>query len=229
MSIERYLAGIERFELQLFQMLNSLKVSTLKESRTAYNTRYISLCAVGILSSLSVLFRLIIQALKSFILSRVSEKVEAQSNTNTASPISSQRKGEVTIPEPFGGMEIIIQKEIDVLKFRLKEDLETFVATASASSYFTSKDGVEVITLPSSERLPPVAVAVRTTGGKVKQSKLIFQSSRNLGVKVFRKFGMDEIPVKPTENINLNTDRVMIGDISIRFNTLIIGRSASSP
>ena len=229
MSLERYLAGIERVELNLFRQLNALKVLTHKESQTARNTRYLGLCTVTLLSSLSAVLRILIQAIKSIFLSLFSVYSETGRDTRPMNP-PLRRLSDDNPPGPLVGIDILIEtgKESQIIH-KLRPDGETFVATSSASPFIATKGGIDFIVLPSSDHLPPVTVLVRTTGGRVYQSKLIFQSSRKTGLKVFRKFGMDEMPTKPTENINLNTDRVVIGEISVRFQPTILHRASSAP
>ena len=220
MTINRYLAGVEEFELKLFRQLNALKSFTVKEARTATNnTRYLSLCAVALLSSMSAVMRFIIQAIKAFILSVLPSIPRADSNEGLCKSRAFPDP-RIGIAGPTAGMEVIISKDkdsTDEKHYPVKEG-ETCIATPSASTILP--DGrVHLIHIPSSELSPPVAIVIKTTAGQIKQSRLIFQSSKKVGVKVFRRFGMDEIPIKATENINPSTDRVLIGDVSVRFGT----------
>jgi hypothetical protein len=109
------------------------------------------------------------------------------------------------------------------ITYALKEG-EILIATTSYT--LPLPVGVEFIKLPESEFVTPVVIQIKTSKGRVERSKLIFQSARKIGLKLFRRFGTDEVPVKLNETFNLSTDRIVIGDISVRFSTCL--RHASS-
>lgn len=219
MTTNRYLAGVEDFELKLFQHLYLLKNNTTKEARTAKKTRYLSLCAVALLSSLFALLRLMIQAMKSFSLSFIHNLDQSAPDVRTTPPKPHIDSGGISF-QRCAGMEIIISSNSDstATKVHQVEEGEICIATPSAQPVLP-EGGAHLIRIPSSESTPPVAIVIRACAGQIKQSRLIFQSNKRMGVKVFRQFGMDEIPIKATENINPSTDRVLIGDVSVRFGT----------
>lgn len=104
---------------------------------------------------------------------------------------------------------------------------EYMIATASAGLVTT--EGFELITIPDSLNLAPVTIRIKLLSGQVGLSKLIFQSSNKHSIRVYRRFGTDEIPVKPSENINVSTDRITIGDtVSVRFSQELV-RARSAP
>ena len=104
------------------------------------------------------------------------------------------------------------------------KDGETLISTASYTLPHAA--GVELIELPESKFVTPLVIQIRTNKGQVERSKLIFQSAKKIGLKLYRRFGTDEVPVKLNESFNLSTDRIVIGDISVRFSTCL--RHASS-
>ena len=219
MTINRYLAGVEEFELRLFRQLHALKSLTAKQAQTASNTRHLSLYVVALLSSVSTLIRFIIQAMKAFILSIIPAIPSPRANSDDRLR-RTQSDSRTSQFRHTAGMEVIISKTKDGSddKHYPVGDGETCIATLSARPILPDGNP-HLIHITSSEASPPVAIVIRTCGGQIKQSKLILSSTKKTGVTVFRRFGTDEIPIKTTENINPSTDRVLIGDISVRFGT----------
>lgn len=99
--------------------------------------------------------------------------------------------------------------------YHLREG-ETFISTESAK--LTTIECSQAYNIPHTLLCTPFTIRVRINAGRVVSSKLIFSSRSKNGLRVSRRFGMDEVPIRLTENINISTDRIYVGeDFTINF------------
>ncbi len=220
MSIYRYLAGVEDIEGRLFRKLHWLSILCVKESYTANKSRYLSLCAVVLISWVCSLARILIQGIKTGLLSFIPLSVRDLTSSGLNDHISTGNfvdASQLSRPARVVTQIIISTGDQSLIAFDLSEG-ETYIATASARSTLPECTK-KLILIPTTGVEPPVAILIRVRDGQINQSKLIFRTTKMVGLKLFRKFGMDEIPIKPMENINPSTDRIIVGDVAVRFGT----------
>jgi hypothetical protein len=216
MTLEGCLTTVENFELALYKQLSLLNLHTRKEAQTARNLRYLCLYVVGILSVISSMVRAFIQSSKWRLLLGIRP---SKSGTITDSSGEGTRGArEIDMHTQSPSLEAVIEsvkEDSGPISFLIQEG-ETHICTLSGGP----TQGAKSIFIPQTQASPPLSIRIRMAGGQVNESKLIFHTSRKNGVKLLRRFGTDEIPVRINENFNLSTDRILVGDdVSVRFST----------
>lgn len=125
------------------------------------------------------------------------------------------REAQVSFKSTPGKLEIYLLKEG-----------ETFISSESAQ--LSRINTCHSYIIPQTQSCPPVSIRIRINSGKVVSSKLIYPTAGSKGgnLRMSRRFGLDELPIRLTEYINIATDRIYLGDeISINFKDDFVPRT----
>ena len=118
----------------------------------------------------------------------------------------------------FSTLEARVQTKDDLEKvaiYELKEG-DTYISTESA--ILTCSDSSHHFKIPETLLSTPVKIRIQVKSGQVVSSKLLFSSKNRRGLRLMRRYGVDEVPVGLRENINTSTDSIHIdGNIVIKF------------
>jgi hypothetical protein len=118
----------------------------------------------------------------------------------------------------FGTLEARVQTKDDLKKVEIYEleEGDTYISTESV--IFTVSDSSQHFKIPKTVLSTPVTIRIQVKSGQVESSKLLFSSKSRRGLRLTRRFGVDEVPVGLRENINTSTDSIHIdGNIVIKF------------
>ena len=124
-----------------------------------------------------------------------------------AAPFLSKRR---RLPERR--VEVIVKCEDSMHKYLISASGETLIATRAARLSRSSNFRLVTLDDNGEGELPALIIRIRISEDGKPMSKLIFTSPVKPGtLRLFRRFGTDRVPIKPTENINVLTDTVQVG------------------
>lgn len=118
----------------------------------------------------------------------------------------------------YGEAQVSFKSAPGKFEIYLLREGETFISSESAR--LSPINSCHSYIIPHTQSIPPVTIRIRINAGKILSSKLIYSSAGSKGgnLRISRRFGLDELPIRLNENINIATDRIYIGDeISINF------------
>ncbi len=112
------------------------------------------------------------------------------------------RQFEVIIGDTAGG---------EIARRNIFCDDISYILTSSADPTAAPDDlHVSRITIPESEGLPPISIRIQVfNDGKI-SSRMFYDSAHINRLVLLRRFGLDLVPIRVTENINILTDTIKI-------------------
>lgn len=226
MLADKYLAGIEQLEFALIKRVSSLKAFETHAARSSSRRKqYLMMYIIGILTSLSSALQAILEVLKAIILSshgQYSRRMHTPATSTSATPVK-LRSSDVSIGKI--GVEISFSSgSAQNVRHDLCKGIEVFITTES--SQMISSDNTQFLVIPNSADLPPVTIWIKPGA---KSAKLIYQTVHRNRIRITRRFGLDEVPIKLGENLNVSTDKVIISnEVSVTFVQVLV-RAQSAP
>lgn len=215
MLADKYLAGIEQLEFALIKRVSLLKAFETDAARSSSRRKqYLFMYIIGILTSLSFALQAILEILKAILLSshgRNSMRMRTPATSTFATQVK-LRSSDVSI----GKTSVVISCSSGCaqnVRHDLCEGIEVFISTES--SRMISSDNTQFFVIPNSADLPPVTIWIKPGA---KSAKVIYQTVHRNRIRIIRRFGLDEVPIKLGENLNVSTDKVIISnEVSVTF------------
>jgi hypothetical protein len=222
--LNKYLAGIEQIEGALIRKTRLLQASKARNHmESPRKNKYLMMYITGILTCLSSILLMFLEVVESVLLRKSDNFIrKVFRSPRTPDATYSNR----SLNSLLGLVEVRIansRKPGSVARYQLGRG-ETVVLTQSTK--LAVCDDIQVVTIPDSSEVVPVSIRIRPSE---KTAKLIYQSSHRRHVRIFRRFGLDEVPVRLSENLNLSTDRIVIQDSISVFFTQDLVRAQSAP
>ena len=217
--MNKYLVGIEQLGYALLRQTQCLESLKLKDISCSNKIQYLTMYIVGILSYLSALVQALVAAMRKQVELHLCTFCYPKNGGGCTAPVRV-----AGISSPIEARITQVSDPTSVRRYILSPG-ETFITTSSAG--FSGTEGCRMVTIADSSTFPAVSIRVRASSSE-KLGKLIYQSKDRSRIKLFRRFGLDEVPVKLSENINVSTDRIVIGNtVSVSFvQELLRARSA---